>query len=67
MCIINDLKSSWDIVKDQQNMQTNFKYDMKTYLHEQIRPNEFGSMTARIDDAIPIKSIFCQKRPKKDI
>ena len=29
------------------------------------RPNEFGSMTARKDDSITIKSIFCQKLTQK--
>ena len=32
------------------------------YYFKLIRPNEFGSMTARKDNTSQIKSIFCHKR-----
>ena len=44
-------------------LKSNSKMGLKKILKfKQTRPNEFGSMTARKDDTIPIKSIFYNKK-----
>ena len=35
-------------------------FDFKVH---QTRPNEFGSMTARKDDILPLKTIKCDRKP----
>ena len=32
-------------------------------LHDRTRPNDFGSMTARKDDILPLKTMKCNRKP----